>query len=80
MALKDWKIVYKNVELSPTYYNAKIGQYIAIGDKSLTKESNFTQERYAFLVEESGYHVRYEKYFVKKEDAFKYLKEYMKTH
>ena len=83
MARKDWEIRYKKSEMggeTPVYRNKKTGQHIMIGGKQLGAFDNFQQEKYPFEVEESGYSVRREKWFSKREDAIAYLRRYMRTH
>lgn len=79
MATRDWKVKFRKVELSPTYMNVKTGEHIAIGHKQLGSFDNFTNEKFPFL-RSNFMATQYVKWFSTKQEAFKYLKEYMRTH
>jgi hypothetical protein len=84
MALKDWKLVRKRSEVNGVtgvYYNSKKEIRILVGNKVLSRDSNYSKEQYPFIVEESGsYNPIYHKYFDKKSDAVRFLKNYMKKN
>jgi hypothetical protein len=80
MALKDWIIAYEDVELSPTYKNKKTREYIAIGRKQLGSFDNFKVEKFPFLRSKSLGGTEYVQWFSTKEQAFQFLKEYMRKN
>lgn len=82
MASKDWEIAYPRTKdrESPIYRNKKTYQYIEIASKQLGSFDNFKEEKYPFLVQDSGFSTRYEKWFNTRGEALRYLKKYMKEN
>jgi hypothetical protein len=79
--MKCWKKVWGKLGgVTSVYRNQKTGEHIQIGAKQLGSEDNFRDEKYPFLVEPSGHHVRYEKWFKERKDAVAHLRKYMKEN
>ncbi len=81
MTRGDWELRYPKRE-APTgiYRNKKTGQHIQIGGKQLGSHDNFKVEGFPFEVEDAGHPVRYEKWFKDKNEAIKFLEDYMRTN